>query len=108
VRTTRDIWVVQGNYRNGHGWEDLTAEDTWKEIKKRLKEYRENEVGIPFRAISRRERIPTAAAVQADPAEMTGHAIEAELRTSPGADRARKLRGELEIRADNRARHGRA
>lgn len=41
ARKTKDFWVVQGNY--GYGWEDLTAEDTFKEIRARVKEYRENE-----------------------------------------------------------------
>ncbi len=36
-------FVLLGNY--GHGWEDLTAEETRKEIRARLKEYRENEGG---------------------------------------------------------------
>jgi len=56
-RKTRDIYVVQGNYGYGHGWEDVTAEDSLKQIRERLKEYRENEPGIPFRTITRRERI---------------------------------------------------
>jgi hypothetical protein len=46
---------VQGNY--GHGWEDLTSEATWKEIKQQLRTYRENEPGTPFRAIKRRVKI---------------------------------------------------
>jgi hypothetical protein len=39
------IFVLQGNYGYGDGWEDLTAEETKAEILKRLKEYRENEGG---------------------------------------------------------------
>jgi hypothetical protein len=54
IRTTADSWEVQGNY--GHGWECVTAEDTYKEAKERLKEYRENEGG-PFRLRLKRERI---------------------------------------------------
>jgi hypothetical protein len=56
-RKTRDVWVVQGNYGYGHGWEDLTAEETFKEIRQRVKEYRENEPGVPFRVKLTRERI---------------------------------------------------
>lgn len=38
-------YVLQGNYGYGHGWEDLCAEETRKEARERLKEYRENEGG---------------------------------------------------------------
>jgi hypothetical protein len=50
---TQMIYVVQGNYGYGHGWEDLTAEVTRKEGIARLREYRANE-NAPFRIISRR------------------------------------------------------
>jgi hypothetical protein len=56
---TKLIYVVQGNYGYGHGWEDLTAEDTRKEALTRLREYRANERG-PFRLIRRREKIAAA------------------------------------------------
>ena len=61
TRKTRDYWDVEGNY--GQGWEVVTAEETWKQTRERLKEYRENEPGTAFRARKRRERIeqPTAA-----------------------------------------------
>ena len=36
-------YVLMGNY--GHGWEDLTAEETRKDIRQRLREYQENEGG---------------------------------------------------------------
>jgi hypothetical protein len=61
VRKTRDVWVVQGNYGYGQGWEDVTAEETRDEIKQRLREYRENEPGTPFRVRRRRERIEAVA-----------------------------------------------
>jgi hypothetical protein len=54
---TKLVYVVQGNYGYGHGWEDLTAEESGNEAKARLREYRENEHGVPFRLIRRRERI---------------------------------------------------
>jgi hypothetical protein len=57
VPKTRLIWVVQGNYGYGHGWEDVTAAETWKEAKGYLRDYRENERGVPFRVIRRREKI---------------------------------------------------
>ncbi len=59
VPKTKLIYVVQGNYGYGHGWEDVTAAETWKEAKANLREYRENERGVPFRSIRRRERIAT-------------------------------------------------
>lgn len=40
TRKTRDIWCIMTNY--GYGWECETQELTYKEAKKRLKEYREN------------------------------------------------------------------
>ena len=46
------IFVLQGTY--GHGWEDLTAEETREEIRQRLKEYRENEGGN-YRIVRKRE-----------------------------------------------------
>lgn len=52
------LWVLQGNYGYGHGWEDLTAEETYKEMRDRRKEYRENEPGTPLRVIRRREVNP--------------------------------------------------
>lgn len=57
VRKTRDIYVVQGNYGYGHGWEDLTASSTRIEGKGYLKDYRDNESGTPFRLIKRREKL---------------------------------------------------
>ena len=57
VSKTKVIYVVQGNYGYGHGWEDLTAEDNRKEALAQLRTYRENERGVPHRLIRRRERI---------------------------------------------------
>jgi hypothetical protein len=68
-RKTRDVWVVQGNYGYGHGWEDVTAEETWKEIRQRVKEYRENEPGTPFRVKLTREKIETG---QQNPTRTSG------------------------------------
>jgi hypothetical protein len=54
IRSTVDSWEVQGNY--GQGWECVTAEETYKEAKARIKEYRDNE-HVPFRLKFKRERI---------------------------------------------------
>jgi len=48
------IYVLQGNYGYGHGFEDLSASDTFSEIRQTRKEYRENEGGN-YRIIRRRE-----------------------------------------------------
>ena len=49
------LYIVQGYYDPLHGWEDLTAEDTYTGAKHRLAEYRANEPGYPHRLIQRRE-----------------------------------------------------
>ena len=46
---TKDLWVLQGKYGYGDGWEDLTAEESHSEIRQRLREYRENEPGTSLR-----------------------------------------------------------
>lgn len=45
------LYVLQGYY---NGWEDLTASESYKEIKTDLRAYRENEHGN-YRIIQRRE-----------------------------------------------------
>jgi hypothetical protein len=55
TRRTRDVWTVQSNW--GHGWEDVTSEETYSEARERLREYRENEAGIPHRIRLQREPI---------------------------------------------------
>jgi len=49
------LYILQGHY--SQGWEDLTAAETYKEIRANLKDYRDNERGA-YRIISRRERNP--------------------------------------------------
>ena len=55
------LYVLQGNYGYGHGWEDLTAAINsfkgWKEVKADKKSYVENEGGT-YRIIERRELNP--------------------------------------------------
>lgn len=46
-------YVVQGNYGFGHGWEDLTSENTKAEGLARLREYRMNEPSYAHRMIIR-------------------------------------------------------
>lgn len=58
---TKIVHVIQGNYGYGRGWEDVTAANDRNEALTRLREYRENEPGVPFRRIQRRERIATTA-----------------------------------------------
>jgi hypothetical protein len=59
-RKTRDEFVVQGNYGYGHGFEDECSEDTRKEARQRLREYRENGPGV-YRLVRRRVRMEEAA-----------------------------------------------
>jgi len=51
------VMVLQGDYGYGHGWEDLCASESPREIRQNLKEYRENEGGC-YRIIKRRELNP--------------------------------------------------
>lgn len=45
--------VLQGYY-GSHGWEDLTASESYREVRQDLKDYRSNEGGR-YRIIRRRE-----------------------------------------------------
>lgn len=56
-RKTRDVFEVHGNYGHGHGFECVTAETDYDEAKQRLREYRENEPGVRFKIVVKRERI---------------------------------------------------
>jgi hypothetical protein len=51
------VHVLQGNYGYGDGWEDLCADESRKEVRQNLREYRENEGGN-YRIIERRESNP--------------------------------------------------
>jgi hypothetical protein len=46
------LFVLQGFY--SYGWEDLTASESWKEVKQDKKDYIKNERGI-YRVVKRRE-----------------------------------------------------
>jgi len=48
------LYVLQGNYGYGHGFEDLSSSESRRETRETLKEYRENEGGN-YRIIQRRE-----------------------------------------------------
>jgi len=52
-RKWRNYFVLKGNY--GYGYEDLTAEDTYKEIRQRYKDYAENEPRTPLKIVRRKE-----------------------------------------------------
>ena len=54
-RKTIDTYEVQGYYDSQY--EMVTTEETWKDAKEQLKCYRENEPGISFRIVKKRERI---------------------------------------------------
>lgn len=53
-RKTRNEFQIHGDYGYGHGFEEVTAEDTRKEAIQRLHEYRENEPGVPFKIVTKR------------------------------------------------------
>lgn len=61
TRKTRDVYDVRGNYGYGHGYETVTTEEDRVEAHARLREYRENEPGVPFRIVKRRERVAESA-----------------------------------------------
>jgi hypothetical protein len=46
------LFIIQGHY--GQGWEDLTAEERWRDARDRLREYDCNETHSPHRTIKRR------------------------------------------------------
>jgi hypothetical protein len=65
MRKYNYLYVLQGNYGYGHGYEDLSAEDkadagAYKRIRQTKKEYIENEGGN-YRIIERRELNEVAA-----------------------------------------------
>jgi hypothetical protein len=47
------LYIVQGNYGYGGGWEDLTQSTSYKEARTDLRAYNENE-GAPHRLVTRR------------------------------------------------------
>lgn len=53
-RKTKDIYNIVTNY--GYGWEVECTEDTYKEAKQRLKEYREN-TNAQVKLEKKRERL---------------------------------------------------
>ena len=58
-RKTRDVWEVQGLYPGACGWECVTTEDTYREARARLREYRNNEPQYAHRVRLTREKIAT-------------------------------------------------
>ena len=55
-RKTRDVFVIQGYYTSGYGWEDVVEEDSRKAGREQLRAYRQN---APM--IVRREKIEECA-----------------------------------------------
>ena len=53
------LFVVQGNYGYGNGWEDLTASESYKQAIADLRAYRKNDsYALGHRLIKRRELNP--------------------------------------------------
>lgn len=57
VRKTRDVWSIEQYTGGQYGWEEVCEEDSWREARARLKEYRANQPEYPVRAKRRREYI---------------------------------------------------
>ena len=55
IRKTKDVYVLMSNY--GYGWEEEVEEDTLKEGKERLKEYRENCKNASYRLVKKRIKL---------------------------------------------------
>ncbi len=60
------MFVLQGNYGYGHGFEDIDASDVYSEMVASKKCYRENEGGL-YRIISRREINPDYLSINTAP-----------------------------------------
>lgn len=56
-RKTKDIWEIQSYYGIEYGWEVTNTELTYKDAKRSVKEYRENEPMYSHRIVKRREKI---------------------------------------------------
>jgi hypothetical protein len=56
-RKTKDVWVIEGFWSSQYGWELETSEESYKEAKCRLKEYRDNQPEVNHRIRLTRERI---------------------------------------------------
>lgn len=56
IRKTQDEWQLWIDY--GYGLEEVTAAQTWKEIKQYQKEYRENEGHLILSTKIKCKRIP--------------------------------------------------
>ena len=55
ARKTEDEYQIHGYYEGG--WEEVTAESTFKEAKDRVKEYRANEPKTQFKIIKKRVKV---------------------------------------------------
>ena len=57
IRKTKDEYEIQGNYGSQYGWERVTTEETWKDAKRQLKCYNDNEPDFPHRIVKKRIKI---------------------------------------------------
>jgi hypothetical protein len=70
---TETIYILQGNYGYGHGWEDLTAEAMRKEARQQLRTYYDNAPEGVYRTIARRVWIDTQEPYRGPRPEPTSH-----------------------------------
>jgi hypothetical protein len=59
-RKTKTLYVIQQYTGPQYGWEDVDQQETYKEAKRSLKEYRENQPEYPVRLKTRREKLTPA------------------------------------------------
>jgi hypothetical protein len=55
IRKTKDYWDIEQNA--GYGWEVVTCEESKKDVRQSLKDYRLNQPEFPVRSIKHREKI---------------------------------------------------
>jgi predicted TIM-barrel fold metal-dependent hydrolase len=58
-RKTEDVWIILQHC--GEGWEEVSAESSWKDTRRALAEYRENQPEYPVKAKKTRMKLETAA-----------------------------------------------
>jgi hypothetical protein len=59
-RKTRDYYSIQQYTGREYGWEEVNAEDNWRDAQRSVKEYSENQPEYPVRRRLKRERIEAA------------------------------------------------
>ena len=53
-RKTYDQYQVHGYYSEQYGYEEVTCAENFREARDLLRDYRENEPGVPFKIVTKR------------------------------------------------------